>query len=166
MANKRIYTAVEHHLRLALLLTPILLNRLGFHIDTSNHSCQIWLKLKYSNILPIHMANKFYAFKIHQTSPLIKLWIIGLWQISTLSHPPGRGFMAGVTTPIPCISDYNTRSTQKRPVRQQNAWFDTKKSGSTQKCPVPHKNALPSMHQLTLPFSNIPPPVRIFFFQF
>ena len=60
---------------------------------------------------------------------------------------------------------YNTRSTQKGPVRQQNAWFDTKKPGSTQKCPVRHKNALPSMHQLTLPLSNTPPPLlwAIFF---
>ena len=54
--------------------------------------------------------------------------------------------------------NYNTRSTQKSPVRQQNAWFDTKKPGSTQKCPVRHKNALPSMHQLTLPLSNTSPP--------
>ena len=59
---------------------------------------------------------------------------------------------------------YNTRSTQKSPVRQQNAWFDTKKPGSTQKCPVRHKNALPSMHQLTLPLSNIPPPLLWEFF--
>ena len=56
------------------------------------------------------------------------------------------------------LNNYNTRLTQKSPVRQQNAWFDTKKPGSTQKCPVPHKNALPSMHQLTLPLSNIPRP--------
>ena len=58
---------------------------------------------------------------------------------------------------------------KKSPVRQQNAWFDTKKPGSTQKCPVRHKNALPSMHQLTLPLANIlppPPPVRNIFFQF
>ena len=63
---------------------------------------------------------------------------------------------------------YNTRSTQKSPVREQNAWFDTKKPGSTQKCPVPHKNALPSMNQLTLRLSNIPLPLmwEIFFFQF
>ena len=30
--------------------------------------------------------------------------------------------------------------------------------GSTQKSPVRHKNALPSMHQLTLPLSNTPHP--------
>ena len=54
--------------------------------------------------------------------------------------------------------NYNTRSTQKSPVREQNAWFDTKKPGSTQKCPARHKNALPSMHQLTLPLSNTPRP--------
>ena len=54
---------------------------------------------------------------------------------------------------------YNTRSTQKSPVRQQNAWLDLKKPGWTQKCPVGHKNALPpSMHQWTLPLSNTPPP--------
>ena len=58
------------------------------------------------------------------------------------------------------IWHYNTRSTQKSPVRQQNAWFDTKKPGSTQKCPVRHKNALPIMHQWTLPLSNIPRPFR------
>ena len=40
------------------------------------------------------------------------------------------------------MCNYNTRSTQKSLVRQQNAWFDTKKArfntkmpGSTQKCP-------------------------------
>ena len=32
--------------------------------------------------------------------------------------------------------NYNTRSTQKSPVRQQNAWFNSKKPGSTQKCLV------------------------------
>ena len=53
---------------------------------------------------------------------------------------------------------YNTRPTEKSPVRQQNAWFDRKKPGSTEKCPVRQKNALPRMHQLTLPLSNIPPP--------
>ena len=52
---------------------------------------------------------------------------------------------------------YNTRSRQKSPVRQQHAWFDTKKSDSTQQCPVRHENALPSVHQLTLLLSNIPP---------
>ena len=62
---------------------------------------------------------------------------------------------------------YNTRLTQKSLVRQQNAWFDTKKPGSTQKCPVRHKNVHPSMHQLTLPLSNtLPPPVRNIFFHF
>ena len=55
----------------------------------------------------------------------------------------------------------------KSPVRQQNAWFDTKKPSSTQKCPVRHKNALPSMHQMTLPLSNIPrPSCEKYFFQF
>ena len=40
--------------------------------------------------------------------------------------------------------DYNTRSTQKCPVRQQNAWFHTKTqfdtgmAGSTQKKPSQH----------------------------
>ena len=53
--------------------------------------------------------------------------------------------------------NYNTRPTEKSPVRQQNAWFDRKKPGSTEKCPVRQKNALPRMHQLTLPLSNIPP---------
>ena len=62
------------------------------------------------------------------------------------------------------IQYYNTRSTQKSLVRQQNTWFDTKKSGSTQKCPVRHKNALPSMPQLTLPLSNIPPSCEKCFF--
>ena len=57
-----------------------------FHLDTTNHGCQIWLRLKYSSILPRHMVNKFYTFKMHWTLPL-KLWIIDLWQISTLSHP-------------------------------------------------------------------------------
>ena len=61
---------------------------------------------------------------------------------------------------------YNTRSTEKSPVRQQNAWFDRKKPGSTEKCPVRQKNALPSMHQLTLPLSNIPPSSEKYFFQF
>ena len=65
---------------------------------------------------------------------------------------------------------YNTRPTQKSPVRQQNAWFDRKKPGSTEKCPVRQKNALPRMYQLTLPLSNIPPPPlllwEIFFFHF
>ena len=58
-------------------------------------------------------------------------------------------------------------------VRHKKARFDSKMHGSTQKspvrqkkCPVRHKNALPSMHQLTLPLSNIPPPVRNIFFQF
>ena len=66
------------------------------------------------------------------------------------------------------IIDYNTRPTQKSPVRQQNAWFDRKKPGSTEKCPIRQKNALPRMHQLTLPLSNIPPPppLRNIFFQF
>ena len=63
-----------------------------------------------------------------------------------------------IQQPAHDINNYNNRSTQKKPVRQQNAWFDTKKPGSTQKCPVRHKNALPSMHQLTLPLLNIPPP--------
>ena len=56
------------------------------------------------------------------------------------------------------IHNYNTRPTQKSPVPQQNAWFDRKKPGSTEKCPVRQKNALPRMHQLTLPLSSIPPP--------
>ena len=60
------------------------------------------------------------------------------------------------------IAYYNTRSKQKSPVPQQNAWFDTKKPGSTQKCPVPHENALPDMLQLTLPLLT-PPPVRNIF---
>ena len=60
---------------------------------------------------------------------------------------------------------HNTRSTQKSPVRQQNAWFDTKMPVSTHKCPVRHKNVLSSMHQLTLPLSNIPLAVRNIFFQ-
>ena len=60
----------------------------------------------------------------------------------------------------------NTHSTQKSLVRHQNAWFDTKKPGSTQKCPVQHKNALPSMHQLTLPLSPPTRHVRYIFFQF
>ena len=57
---------------------------------------------------------------------------------------------------------------KKSPVRQQNAWFDRKKPRSTEKCPVRQKNALPRMHQLTLPLSNIlpPPPLRNIFFQF
>ena len=77
------------------------------------------------------------------------VWPPGLWIVSLMV----------------VYDNYNTRSTQKSPVRQQNAWFDTKKPGSTQKCPVRHKNALPSMHQLTLPLSNItPPPAVIFFF--
>ena len=54
--------------------------------------------------------------------------------------------------------------TKKSPVRQQNAWFDTKKASSTQKCPVWHKNSLPNMHQLTLPLSNIPPLLWEIFF--
>ena len=64
--------------------------------------------------------------------------------------------------------NYNTRLKQKSLVRQQNAWFDTKKPGSTQKCPVRHKNALPSLHQLTLPLWSIPPPLlwEFFFLQF
>ena len=64
--------------------------------------------------------------------------------------------------------NYNTRPTEKSPVRQQNAWFDRKMPGSTEKCPVRQKNALPRMHQLTLPLSNIPPPppLRNIFFQF
>ena len=66
------------------------------------------------------------------------------------------------------FDNYNTRPTEKSPVRQQNAWFDRKKPGSTEKCPVRQKNALPRMHQLTLPLSNIPPPppLRNIFFQF
>ena len=43
------------------------------------------------------------------------------------------------------ISNYNTRSTQKKPgstakciVRHKKAWFDTKMPGSTQKCPPQH----------------------------
>ena len=40
--------------------------------------------------------------------------------------------------PTTYVSNYNTHSTQKSPVRQQNAWFDTKKPGSTQKCPPQH----------------------------
>ena len=44
-------------------------------------------------------------------------------------------------------------------VRHKKAWFDSKMHGSTQKCPVRHKNAIPSMHQLTLLLSNIPPPL-------
>ena len=79
------------------------------------------------------------------------------WLGETLLGPSSR----------PRITTYHyTRSTQKSPGRQQNAWFDTKKPGSTQKCLVRHKNALPSMHQWTLPLSNIPPPLlwEIFFF--
>ena len=39
--------------------------------------------------------------------------------------------------------------------------LDTKVHGSTQKCPVLHKIALPSMHQLPLTLSNTPlPPLR------
>ena len=34
--------------------------------------------------------------------------------------------------------------------------LDTKKPGSTQKCLVRHRNALLTMHQLTLPLLNIP----------
>ena len=37
------------------------------------------------------------------------------------------------------VIHFNTRSTQNSPVRQQNAWFDTKKPGSTQKCPPQHE---------------------------
>ena len=59
---------------------------------------------------------------------------------------------------------YNTRSTQKSPVWQQNTWLNTKKPGLTQKCPVRHKNALPSMHQLTFPLSNPPPSCEKYFF--
>ena len=44
--------------------------------------------------------------------------------------------------------------------------FDTKKPGWTQKCSVRHKNALPSIHQLTLPLSNTPLSVKNMFFQF
>ena len=36
------------------------------------------------------------------------------------------------------VMNYNTRSTQKSPVRQQNASFETEVPGSTQKCPVRH----------------------------
>ena len=77
------------------------------------------------------------------------------WWINSLLS---NWWQAIIRTKQLSITNYNTRSTQKSPVRQQNAWFDTKKPGSTQKCPVRHKNALPSMHQLTLPLSNIPRP--------
>ena len=39
-----------------------------------------------------------------------------------------------------------------------------KKAGSTEKCPARQKNALPSMHQLTLPLANIPPSCEKYFF--
>ena len=55
---------------------------------------------------------------------------------------------------------------KKSQVRQQNAWFDTKMSGSTPKWVVWHKNALTSIHQLTLPLSNTPNPSRDNFFEF
>ena len=60
--------------------------------------------------------------------------------------------------------NYNTRSTWKIPIRHKNARFDTEIHGSTKTCPVRRKNALPSMHELPLPLSNIPLPQT--FFQF
>ena len=52
-------------------------------------------------------------------------------------------------------------------VRHKKARFDSKMHGSTQKSPVRHNNALPSMHQLTLPLSTPPPPpVRNIFSNF
>ena len=78
-------------------------------------------------------------------------------QCTRLVTPNAMTYPRGPSTP--CLNRYyNTRPTEKSPVRQQNAWFDRKKPGSTEKCPVRQKNALPRMHQLTLPLSNIPPP--------
>ena len=90
------------------------------------------------------------------------------FQHATAIYPIPRYTRPRYIMLTPCTLYYNTRSTQKSPVRQHNAWFDTKKPGSTQKCPVRHKNVLPSMHQLTLPLSNTPLPLlwNFFFFQF
>ena len=68
--------------------------------------------------------------------------------------------LRGVSKEWP-ISHYNTHSTQK-------TQFDTKIHGSTEKCPVWQKKALPSMHQLSLPLSKTasPLPLRNIFFQF
>ena len=59
-------------------------------------------------------------------------------------------------------------------VQHKKSRFDNKMHGSTQKSPVRNKmpgfrhiNAIPSMHQLTLPLSNtVPPPVRNIFSNF
>ena len=63
---------------------------------------------------------------------------------------------------------YNTRPTEKSPVRQQNAWFDRKKArfdrkmpGSTEKCPP--QNASVDIAIIKHP---PPPPLRNIFFQF
>ena len=58
------------------------------------------------------------------------------------------------------VLNHNTRSTQKSPVRQQNARFDTKKPGSTQKCPPQHAS-------VDIAIINPPPSCeKYFFFQF
>ena len=58
---------------------------------------------------------------------------------------------------FPCAGlNYNTRLTRKSLVRHENARFNTKIHGSTQKCPVRHKNALPGIHQLPCPYQIRP----------
>ena len=55
------------------------------------------------------------------------------------------------------IDFYTTRSTQNGRFDSKNAWFDTQMPFLTQKCSARYKNAISSMHQLTLPLSNILP---------
>ena len=112
-----------------------------------------YIKYHTSHITSRHVASR------HVTSGLV-------WSLLVSSRLVSFHIISYYIITYHIMFHYNTRSTRKSPVRQQNAWLDTKKPGWTQKCPVRHKNALPSMHQLTLPLSNIPPPVRNIFSNF
>ena len=120
-----------------------------------------------NNSYDLYVFGVFFLFFNKEHSNKYSYWLDPTFDIFQNKTRPRIDRQVSVDRQVGIIINYNTHSTQKSPVRQQNAWFDTKKPGSTHKCPVRHKNALPSMHQLALLLSNIPPApsVRYMFFQ-
>ena len=75
----------------------------------------------------------------------------------------GKEEVSSLISILTLVQHKNALFDKKYMVRHKNALIDTKIHGSTQKCPVRHKNALPSMHQLPLPLSNTPSSDKDFF---